>query len=347
MTKPAPTDYWTFFAGEARRGHSPLYERLALAIRDDDKLRGLAARVKPGQPQANLILGAAHYLLLEGADHPLADHYPSVRPHAKAVGDPVPLFRDFCLAHEAPLLRLIETRVTNTNEVARSTSLYPAFDVVARETGEPLHLIEIGPSAGFNLNWDRYKYVYRGDEEAVARGAADARLTLEAKLRSKDLPPLAETLPRVASRVGLERNPVDLSRAEDRLWLKALIWPELAARFRRLDAAIETARVHPARVVSGDALANLADVGEATPQGGTLVVYHSHVTYQFNEDMRRRLDAIVASLAARRPVYRVSIEWDGNSDYPIKIERYENGAPQARTIALCDPHGAWLEWRAS
>lgn len=345
MTKPAPTDYWTFFAGEAKRGHSPLYERLALGIRDDEKLRTIAARVKPGQPQANLILAAAHYLLLEGADHPLADHYPSVRPHAKLAGDPVPLFHDFCLAHEAPLLRLIENRVTNTNEVARSTSLYPAFDFIARETNAPLHLIEIGPSAGFNLNWDRYKYIYRADEDAVVRGPTDANLVLEAKLRTADLPPLAETLPRVASRVGLELNPVDLSSAEDRLWLKALIWPELTARFQRLDAAIEIARANPARVVIGDALANLADVGSATPRDGTLVVYHSHVTYQFSEDMRRSLDAIIKSLSLARPVYRVSIEWDGSSDYPIKIERYENGAPQARTIALCDPHGAWLEWR--
>jgi hypothetical protein len=345
MPKPAPTDYWTFFAGEAKRGHSPLYERLALGIRDDDQLRSIAARVKPGQPQANLILAAAHYLLLEGADHPLADHYPSVRPRAKAAGDPVPLFHDFCIAHEASLLRLIENRVTNTNEVARSTSLYPAFDFVASETGEPLHLIEIGPSAGFNLNWDRYKYIYRGEEEAVVRGPSDAGLVLEAKMRGNEFPPLGENLPRVASRVGLELNPVDLSSAEDRLWLKALIWPELTARFRRLDAAIETARAHPARVVIGDALANLADVGSSTPRDGALVVYHSHVTYQFNEDMRRRLGEIIKSLALARPVYRVSIEWEGNSDYPIKVERYENSAPQARTIALCDPHGAWLDWR--
>jgi hypothetical protein len=345
MTKPAPTDYWTFFAGEAKRGHSPLYERLALGVRDDEKLRAMAARVRLGQPQANLILAAAHYLLLDGVDHPLADHYPSVRPHAKAASDPVPLFHDFCLAHEASLLRLIENRVTNTNEVARSTSLYPAFDFIARETGEALHLIEIGPSAGFNLNWDRYKYVYRGEDEAVARGRPDAALILEAKLRSKNPPPLAETLPRVASRTGLELNPVDLSSAEDRLWLKALIWPELTARFGRLDAAIETARAHPARVVVGDALANLADVGSATPRDGTLIVYHSHVTYQFSEEMRRRLGEIIKSLALARPVYRVSIEWEGNSDYPIKIERYENSDPHARTIALCDPHGAWLDWR--
>jgi hypothetical protein len=341
MAKPAPTDYWTFFAGEAKRGHSALYERLSLGIGGDDELRAMASRVRLGQPQANMILGAAHYLLLGGEDHPLADHYPSVRPNAKPQGDPVPLFRDFCLHHQAPLLRLIETRVTNTNEVARSSSLYPAFDVVARETNAPLHLIEIGPSAGFNLNWDRYRYIYRGEGE-VARGATDARLVLETQVRGATNPPLAPVLPRVADRVGLELNPVDLSKPEDRLWLKALIWPELTARMQRLDAAIETARAYPTRIVVGDALANLEREANAVP----LVVYHSHVTYQFNDEMRRRLDGILKTLALARPIYRVSIEWQGDHNYPVTVERYENGRIDARTIALCDPHGAWLEWRA-
>lgn len=344
-TKPAPTDYWTFFAGEARRGHSPLYERLALGIRDDERLRAIAARVKRGQPQANLILAAAHYLMLDGTDHPLADHYPSVRPDAKPAGDPSPLFHDFCIAYEARLTRLIETRVTNTNEVARSTSLYPAFDLVAQEAKAPLHLIEIGPSAGFNMNWDRYRYIYRGDAGEIVRGDTGARLSLEALLRGSSKPALASSFPKVASRVGLELNPVDLAIAEDRLWLKALVWPELTERFRRLDAAIETARAHPHRIVVGDALANLEGIAKAVPREGQLVVYHSHVTYQFSDEMRRRLTEVLEGLSQTRPIVRVSIEWIGNSDYPITVERYDNGQSEARTIALCDPHGGWLEWR--
>ena len=42
--------------------------------------------------------------------------------------------------------------------------------------------------------------------------------------------------------------------------------------------------------------------------------------------MRRRLDTTFQTLSrSRGPIYRVSIEWDGNSDYPVKIGRYENG----------------------
>jgi hypothetical protein len=101
-------DYWTFFAREAKRGHSPLYEHLAAGIGVTPELQAMAARVKKGQPPANLLLGAVHYLLLAGQDHPLADRYPSVRPNAKPSGDAFPLFKDFCLTFEKQLMPLIE-----------------------------------------------------------------------------------------------------------------------------------------------------------------------------------------------------------------------------------------------
>ena len=346
MQTPAPAEYWTFFATEAERGRSPLYQRLTLGIRDDDDLRAMAARIKPGQPQANIILAAVHYMLLGGAQDPLADHYKSVRPDAAPQGDAFPLFRAFCLKHEKTLMPLIESRVTNTNEVARSTSLYPAFDAVARETGQPLHLVEIGPSAGLNLNWDRYRYTYRLGADAAVHGPADARLALDSEMKGTRLPELGETFPVVASRVGLELNPVNLQSPEDRLWLKALIWPELTERFRRLDAALETARTYLPNIIVGDALANLeAAVGVLAPNG-TALVYHSHVTYQFSEEMRTRLNAILERLSHKRPIYRVSIEFDMGA-YPVNIGRYENGVCEKRTIALCDPHGSWLEWTAT
>jgi len=346
MAAPQPDDYWTFFAREAQRGKSPLYERLALGIRDDEELLAIAARVKPGQPQANLILSAVHYLLLSGQDHALAAHYPSVRPQARAAGDAFALFRDFVLKHEAEVTRLVETRVTNTNEVARSIALYPAFDFIWRETRDELHLIEIGPSAGFNLNWDKYAYHYRRNGAVVlSRGPQGAGLTLEPELRGEARPPLAESFPLVGSRIGLELNPVDLDKPEDRLWLKALIWPELGPRFQRLEAAIATARAHPHRVWTGDALRLLPDALNELPPSGVPVVYHSHVTYQFSREMRAHLNESLEALARKRPLYRLSIEWDAN-DYPVRIGRYENGLSDKRTLASCDPHGAWLEWRA-
>ena len=64
------SDYWSFFAREAKRGHSPLYERLALCIGETPELQALAARAKKGQPPANILLGSVQYLLFSGLEHP-------------------------------------------------------------------------------------------------------------------------------------------------------------------------------------------------------------------------------------------------------------------------------------
>ena len=345
MAPPVPPDYWVFFAAEAMSGKSPLYSQLALSIRDDDKLKAIAAHARPGQPPANLILGAVHYLLLLGENDPLAEHYPSVRPTGRPTGDAAPLFRAFVLKHEAEVTRIIQSRVTNTNEVARSATLYPAFDFISRETGAELHMIEVGPSAGFNLNWDKYAYHFmRNGVVAIAREPQGARLTLEAELRGDATPPFAIDFPPVASRIGLELNPVDLNKPEDRLWLKALIWPELSWRHARLDAAIATALAHPHRIWPGDAVALLPNALSELPPSGLPVVYHSHATYQFTAAMRARLNEILMSRARKRAIYRVSIEWDGE-DYPVTVGHYENGRIDKRVIATCHHHGSWLKWR--
>ncbi len=64
-------DYWDFFAEEARIANAPLYEKLARAVGADAGLREFANGVKRGQPPANVLFGAAHFLLLRGAKHSL------------------------------------------------------------------------------------------------------------------------------------------------------------------------------------------------------------------------------------------------------------------------------------
>jgi hypothetical protein len=159
-------------------------------------------------------------------------------------------------------------------------------------------------------------------------------------------------MPRVASRVGLELNPVDLSKPEHRLWLKALIWPEHAPRFVRLEGAIAEALAHPQRIRSGNALTLLPEAVGVLPPSGAIVVYHSHVTYQFSDAMRAQLNETLTTLSRQRRIYRVSIEWDGahlktyEGNYPIVVTLYEGyDEPAKRTIAYGDPHGAWIEWK--
>ena len=135
MSPPEPArDYWDFFIAESVRQKAPLYVRLAMGVRDDPRLSARAARARPGQPMANLILGAVHFLLLQGLNHGLRAYYRTLNPDdaPRATGNPFPLFRDVCLAHEAAIGAMVASRVTNTNEVGRSPYLRAGFLRIAR-----------------------------------------------------------------------------------------------------------------------------------------------------------------------------------------------------------------------
>src|SRR5690242_10346766 len=71
-------DYWDYFIAETERANAPLYTQIVRGIAGDSALRELAARVKTGQPPANILLASVHYLLLRGAQHPLRRFYPNL-----------------------------------------------------------------------------------------------------------------------------------------------------------------------------------------------------------------------------------------------------------------------------
>lgn len=336
-------DYWDFFIGECIRQKAPLYARLSEGVRDDAYLAALAARARPGQPMANLILGAVHYLLLRGAAHPLIKHYPTLGGHAAPAADPFPLFRDFCLAHESEIATLIATKVTNTNEVGRSAYLRSGFLRIAGESGEPLHLIELGPSAGLNLHWDSYGYRYVKGGIQHRAGKEDAGLVLTTALEGEALPPMGPA-PKRGMRLGLERDPVDLGDETARDWLKALVWADHPERFRRLEQALAATAPLACDIRKGDALDLLAGVLAEAPRQGPLCVFHTLTTYQFSKTDREGLESILTMASLWRDVWRLSLEYGGGA-YPLKLTRYRDGAKETRILALCDPQGGAMEWR--
>lgn len=345
-TNGGKQDYWTFFAQDAlRTSGTRLYSRLAEGIGGDAELREVASHVKKGQPRANIILGAVHFLLLRGDAHRLRRFYATCGGTVRAEDeDPFPDFRDFVMEHKDRLAPLIASRVTNTNEVGRSSLLHPGFRALAQESGAPLHLIEIGPSAGLNLIWDRYGVRYMKDGATAAAIAPDAKLVLDCELRGQTIPPTGPA-PRVASRVGLELNPVDLANADDKDWLRALIWPDDVARLARLDKAIALFGEGRPEIRAGDALALLPDALADIPANETACVTHTIALYQFSAEMKEALEAILAVAGVRRPVHRLAFEYDG-SDYALSLIHYADGRRGERRLALAHPHGRWIDWRA-
>ncbi|HEY7357700.1 MAG TPA: DUF2332 domain-containing protein, partial [Ktedonobacterales bacterium] len=333
-----------FAEQEAEPGFSPFYTRLCRGIASDSQVLALAAETPAGQPAPNLLLAAVHYLLLKGVQHPLAAFYPSLT-NPPDPADAYPAFQTFCLEYASDIHELLLSRRVQTNEVARSACLLPAFELVARQTARaPLSLIEIGASAGLNLLWDRYGYDYGNGQQY---GVLDSPLQIPCALRGDVLPPFPSRPPDVALRVGIDLNPVDVEDADAVLWLRALIWPEHHERVSRLNQALDIARAHPPEVIAGDALRLLPEVAARAAAETSLCIFHSMATNQFSREQRERLTTLLLEFSRQRPLFRISFEKHAGAEHTqLHLLSYVQGSKTEHLLAHCSAHGRWLEWLA-
>src|SRR5437899_11842640 len=189
-------------ANEEFHNSSPLYEHLSLAIVKDPEIRSLAGQCRKGERPPNLFFAAVHVLLLKGTRHPLSLYYQGLSGSSLGTDDPYPTFRSFCLEYDEEIRSLISARLVQTNEVSRCACLVPAFVLVSRGTkGRPLHLVEIGTSAGLNLFWDNYSYRYG---ETLQYGDIDSPVQIKCTMKGKVVLPLPETFPEISARVGID-----------------------------------------------------------------------------------------------------------------------------------------------
>ena len=103
-----------------------------------------------------------------------------------------------------------------TNEIARSAMLLPGFLSIARQSGLPLRIHEIGSSAGLNLFFDRFHYRY-GEAEA---GDPTSPVRLAPEVRGSLMP--LDAAPTILSRSGSDIAPLDVSDEALRLRLRSI-----------------------------------------------------------------------------------------------------------------------------
>lgn len=325
---------------------SPMYAELAYCVSLDEELLALAAHKQRGQPAPNMLFAAVQYLLLNGVEHSLTMHYPGVSGKERPLKPAFPEFRAFCMEHREQIARLIASRSTQTQVVRRCTCLLPVFSLIYRESTAPLALIDIGASGGLNLNFDRYAYHYRRDgNETIHWGQSQASVTLDAELRGPGKLPLLEKSIPIASRDGIDLNPIDLSNSDQLLWQRALIWPEHRERHGQLIEAGAELDESPVRLHRGDATELLPDLLKEIPKGITPVVYSTIALYQFPRESRRSLLEGLAAYNRERPVWQVGLE--GVQPPGLTLTRYRNGSGESELLARASPHGWWIEWQNS
>ncbi|MFC1438603.1 DUF2332 domain-containing protein [Streptacidiphilus sp. N1-10] len=329
---------------------SPLYRALSRTVAAEERLLALAARGRAGQYPTFLFFGAVHQLLLAGAEHQLARYYPSVAgPDALAPDEAAgPALLDFCLRHETELTGLISTRLVQTNHVQRALGLRIGLAEIARHTDAPVHLIEVGTSAGLNLRFDRYGYTLGGRRY----GDPASPVQLVAALHGPDTLPDLDVLPATASVHGVDLNPVDVRAQADRRWLEALVWPENLDQRRLLAAALDVVAADPPQVLRGDAVDVLPALAADLPPGEPRVVFHSATRLHVPLDRRAAFDAAITAVGTAGPLWWLCVEDGPDPDPRPAASRRDRIGPALRlrdpdgddhTLAVVEGHLRWVE----
>jgi len=309
-------------AAHCARLGSPLYADLLGRAADDAEEGGPVAQMLQGHeddpPDSMLalrLLGAVHRRVLEGAVLEMT----------------WPAFRQALVDDDAAIRELLE-RPVQTNEVGRCATLLLGF-FAAADLGLPLRLLEVGASAGLNLQWDRYRYEAGG----FAWGDSDSAVRIGFDLEG----PAPEAVPvEVGERRGCDARPIDPISEEGRLTLLSFVWPDQAERMARLRAALAVAAEQPAAVEEGRAARWIGErLAEPRP-GMTTVVFHSIVMQYLPEaeraEFERQLVAAGESAGPEAPLAWLRMEPAGERA-EMRLTLWPGG--EERLLARVGYHG--------
>jgi hypothetical protein len=324
-----------FAASPRHFAGSPLYSRLGQVVAADDRLLSIAALARAGQVPSNLLFASVQYLLMRDPAHELADWYPALG--GTATGDPGVAFTAFCLERRAEIVALMRRRLVQSNVVKRSLVLRAGLAMVGSMARDPVTLVEVGCSAGVHLRFDDYRYEFAGR----TWGKASSPVVVSADWRDGAVPPDLDPVPAVADRVGIDLNPIDVTDPDERLWLRALVWPENTAQAALQDAALKVVADDPPRTVAGDVVDALPQVIEDVPRGTPVVVFHSATRMHVPADRREAFDAAIAAIARGHELFHLSFEFHRDVEDGFGLELRRDAGP-GRLLAVGHGHGEWL-----
>ena len=253
--------------------------------------------------------------------------------------------------HEADARRFFR-RTPQTNETGRAGVLLVGFSEIARRTGLPLNLAEMGASAGLNLLFDKFRYHIETADGPLSWGPRDSALTISSHWRGASPPPLQSEI-EIAARAGCDLFPVDIGEAEARRALEAWVWGDMSERRARLLAALSIADKAPPQLARADAAGWVAAQIMNRPRGQVTVLYHSLVWPYLDVSQRMAIESSFAqageTVTPDTPLAWLKMDHDhirSFSHLSYRLWTGENG-PEGEHVFIgpCHPHGAELELR--
>lgn len=253
--------------------------------------------------------------------------------------------RAFFIEYDTTIRHLLSTRRIQTHHLERCGPMFPAFCLAARQLkAKQVGIVDIGTAGGLHLFWDQYAYDYAslgtfGNSTSAVRCQWQWRGTVPKN------PQEFLTAPKVASRVGIDLAPIDLRSEEGRRWSAAFEGTSGQA----LEDALNIADRNAHTIVAGDCIEQLPTVLARMPGEVTPLVMHCFTALQFSPTTRQALETILLEAGRARPLARVSLDSDLDSQAPatVEISRYTSVGKQTQTVArgehplsICD----WFEW---
>jgi hypothetical protein len=297
-----------------------------------------------------VILAALHDLALAGRAPALAAAYAAADGEA-AAGAAI----DTLLRMTDSVVAIAVRRRMRGNETGRCAVLYPAITEAVRRVGaNAIGLIDVGCSAGLNLNVDRVGITYSNGQSL---GDPSSPVQMSSSIVG-DRPVPTRAMPEIVVRVGVDLDPVDVTDADDARWLRACVWPDQPERVARLEAEMALAATAPPLLLQGDAVEVVPDAFARVPANVLPVVTTTWALSHFPHESRLRFLRRLGE-AAGRTVAWVSAEGVGVAPtIPTLGDRHASGhsiiglavfdrsAVRTEAIGRCWSRGRFLAWLA-
>ena len=334
-----------------RAGRSRLYVELMRGAGADADAGGIVATIFAGDPATAAsvpelrLLAALHHLVLSGDAPQLARHFPSAGGDAPPAGA-WPAAQRTLAEHEAVVRRLAQ-RTVQTNEPGRCVSLYGGLLWLSERHGLPIRLLEIGASAGLNLNADRFRYVVGG----APLGDPASPLEFVEPWQGTPVgdPAGAAARLRISERAGCDRAPIDATTPDGRRQLQSYIWPDEPERLARIAHAADVAARHPVAVERCSAAAWLAGRLAEARLDTLTVIWQSVVDQYLDSGEREAIRSVFAAaggtlawLTLEPPAIRT--RRDGSFELRCRERPEDNGSGEARLLAHAGYHGPPVVW---
>jgi hypothetical protein len=334
---------------------SPFTAALCAKLADDYAAGGVIADILAGWPTdpikdalALRLAGALHHIVLSEPSGALAQVWP------KGVDG---WTIDTAWAEAVVALKARTTWVKDfivsppqTNEVRRAIALFPGICAAAKDFAGPIDLLELGASAGLNLNMDQFSYAT--DAWHFQSDASSRDVLIDTDWRG-GAPHMPATLT-IRSKAACDQNPLDVSDPANTLLLTAYVWPDQPARLARLSGAIKLAQANHTVPDRADAAEWLVEKLATRATDALTIVYHSvflvYPDTQTRERIIATMEAAGEAATAQAPLAWLRFEWpgvlglesDGSVNAALELIQWPGG--KRTLLATVDPHGRFVNW---